>query len=33
MTTAGWILLVCSWGVILGIVVFCFVTMFRVRKM
>lgn len=33
MTLAGWIFLVTSWGVILSIVVFCFVKMFRVGKM
>ena len=33
MTFAGWILLIVSWGVILGIVVFCFVMMFKVGKM
>ena len=33
MTFAGWILLTVSWGVILSIVVFCFVTMLRVGKM
>jgi hypothetical protein len=32
MTPAGWILLIASWGAILGIVTFCFVTMFKIGK-
>lgn len=32
MTLAGWIFLVISWGVILSIVVFCFVKMFKVGR-
>ena len=32
MNTGGWILLTLSWGIILFIVTFCFVTMFRVGK-
>ena len=32
MTTGGWILLTLSWGAILSIATFCFVTMFRSGK-
>jgi hypothetical protein len=32
MTPAGWILLILSWGVILGVTAFCFVRMFKVGK-
>ena len=32
MTPAGWALLVVSWGAILSVVAFCFVTMFRIGK-
>ncbi len=33
MTTGGWILLVVSWGAIVGLAAFCFVTMIRGGKL
>ena len=33
MTPLGWFLLVLSWGVIISVAVFCFVTMFRMKKL
>lgn len=33
MTIAGWILLIASWGLILGMAVFCFTRVFTKKKM
>lgn len=32
MTNAGWILMVLSWGVILGLFIFCFYNIFKERN-
>ncbi len=31
MSTKGWIFLICSWGLVSGLVVFCFYKLFKKR--
>ena len=33
MTVGGWIMIIFSWGVILGLTLFCYARFFRVRRM
>lgn len=33
MTTAGWMLITCSWGAIIGLALFCFYTMSKSGKL
>lgn len=33
MKTGGWIFILCSWGMIIGLVVFCFVRVFLKKEL